>query len=73
MDPLQIGLMLDQQTSTHAIHSALPGAPVVPHVAKAVPRTRTVVASALHRLADAVSPAQPVARRRPVRTGAEAH
>jgi hypothetical protein len=42
--------------------SALPNAPVVPHVAKVptLARTRKTVASGLRHLADAVAPARPV-------------
>jgi hypothetical protein len=64
MQPLEIGLVLSHQApraSTHLAWSALPDAPVVPDVdgAAAAPRTRAVLAGALYRLADAVSPVRP--------------
>ena len=50
--------------------SALPGAPVVPHVEKVpvAPRTRKALAGGLRHLADVVAPPRPV-RHAPVPSG----
>lgn len=63
MDSMPTALLLAKQGTVDLAHSAEPGAPVVedrprrsrrtrPHGA----RTRTVLAGALHRVADAVAP-----------------
>jgi hypothetical protein len=62
MDESPIALILAHRAALEEGRSALPNAPVVPHVAK-VPvlgRTRKTVASGLRHLADAVAPARPV-------------
>jgi hypothetical protein len=67
---LPIALILAQEVAQEAC-SALPGAPVVPHV-EAVPvasRTRKAVAGGLRRLADVVAPPRSV-RHAPVPSGA---
>jgi hypothetical protein len=59
MDSLQVALVLSRGPSTDEVRSALPNAPVVPHVG-AVPalgRSRRAVAGALHWAADVVAPA----------------
>jgi hypothetical protein len=64
MDMLQGAVVASHYKLLTEAHSALPDAPVVPYVepkARAA-RTRRVVASGLHRLAEAVAPpARPAA------------
>jgi len=59
MYSLPIGPILTQ--AAQEARSALPDAPVVPHVEKVpvAPRTRKVVASGLRYLADVVAPPRP--------------
>jgi hypothetical protein len=70
MQPTPIALILASRLAGDEARSALPGAPVVPHVDKVsvVQRTRTALASGLRHLADVVAPPRPV-RRTPARTG----
>jgi len=60
MYSLQAGPILTQ--AAQEARSALPDAPVVPHVDKVpvAPRTRKAVASGLRHLADVVAPPRPV-------------
>jgi hypothetical protein len=57
MDSLLNSLILAQDAAQEA-RSALPGAPVVPHVDRVplAPRTREAVAGGLRHLADVVAP-----------------
>jgi hypothetical protein len=57
MDSMSIALILSQPT-TGLAQSALPNAPVVPHVERVAvaPRTRKTIAGALRQLADVVAP-----------------
>jgi hypothetical protein len=58
MEPLQTGTLVSAHYLHAEAHSALPHAPVVPHVERQ-PRAaapRLLVAAALHRVADAVAP-----------------
>lgn len=59
MDHLQIGTLITNHAHPVEALSARPDAPVVPHVERpaTAAATRTRVAGALHRLADAVAPA----------------
>ena len=57
MDQLQIATLLPGHISKTHVHSALPGAPTVPHDVSARDRGRGALAAVLHRLADAVAPA----------------
>lgn len=68
MYSLPIGPILNQ--AAQEARSALPDAPVVPHVDKVpvAPRTRKAVASGLRHLADVVAPPRPV-RHAPVHSG----
>jgi hypothetical protein len=61
MYTMPIALILASKLSGEA-RSALPDAPVVPHVDKVpmLPRTRRAVAGGLRHLADVVAPARPV-------------
>ncbi len=61
MYTMPIALIVAKQLSAEA-RSALPNAPVVPHVDKVpmLARTRKAVASGLRGLADAVAPHRPV-------------
>jgi hypothetical protein len=61
MCSLPIALILAQGAAQEA-RSALPGAPVVPHVDRVsvAPRTRQAVAGGLRHLADVVGPPRPV-------------
>jgi hypothetical protein len=55
-----IAVLVGQQTLLREVHSALPDAPVVPHVAHRearLRRTRSATATALHRAAHRVAPA----------------
>jgi hypothetical protein len=58
------------QGAAQEARSALPGAPVVPHVEKVpvAPRTRKALAGGLRHLADVVAPPRPV-RHAPVPSG----
>ena len=60
MYSLPVGQILTQ--AAQEARSALPDAPVVPHVQKVpvAPRTRKAVASGLRHLADVVAPPRPV-------------
>ena len=60
MYTMPIALIIAKQLSAEA-RSALPNAPVVPHVDKVpmLPRTRKAVANGLRGLADAVAPHRP--------------
>ena len=75
MYSLPIALVVAQGV-VHEARSALPGAPVVPHVER-VPvahRTRKAVAGGLRHLADVVAPSRPVGnapRRLKVSAGTE--
>ena len=62
MYSMAIALILVSQQARDEAGSALPHAPVVPHVDKVsvVHRTRAGVASALRRTADVVAPPRPV-------------
>jgi hypothetical protein len=68
MYSLPIGPILTQ--AAQEARSALPDAPVVPHVDKVpvAPRTRKAVASGLRHLADVIAPPRPV-RHAPVPSG----
>jgi hypothetical protein len=68
MYSLPVGQVLTQ--AAQEARSALPDAPVVPHVEKVpvAPRTRKAVASGLRHLADVVAPPRPV-RHAPVPSG----
>ena len=68
MYSLPIGPILTQ--AAQEARSALPDAPVVPHVEKVpvAPRTRKVVASGLRHLADVVAPPRSV-RHAPIPSG----
>jgi len=68
MHSLPVGQVLTQ--AAQEARSALPDAPVVPHVEKVpvAPRTRKAVASGLRHLADVVAPPQSV-RHAPVPSG----
>jgi hypothetical protein len=68
MYSLPIGPILTQ--AAQEARSALPDAPVVPHVEKVpvAPRTRKMLASGLRQLADVVAPPRPV-RRAPAPSG----
>ena len=61
MNEMPIALIVTRQLSQEA-RSALPGAPVVPHVDKVavLSRTRKAVAGGLRHLADLVAPSRPV-------------
>jgi hypothetical protein len=69
MYTMPIAATLAQEAAQEA-RSALPGAPVVPHVDRVpvAPRTRKAVASGLRRLADVVAPPRPV-RHAPLPSG----
>jgi hypothetical protein len=69
MYSLPIALVVAQGV-VHEARSALPGAPVVPHVDRVpvAPRTRKAVAAGLRRLADVVAPPRPE-RHAPVPSG----
>jgi len=71
MYSLPIALVLAQGAVAQEARSALPGAPVVPHVDKVpvAPRTRRAVAGGLRHLADVVAPPRSVGRA-PVPSGA---
>jgi len=76
MDLLQIAVMSQAAGRTNRATSALPGAPVVPHVPARRVRLREGAARMLHGLADAVAPQQtpqPVVRRLPACTRVRAH
>jgi hypothetical protein len=56
MDSMAIAMIISQRAAQEA-GSALPNAPIVPHVDRVpVPRTRRTVAGALRHLADVVAP-----------------
>jgi len=69
MYSLPFALILAQRGAQEA-RSALPDAPVVPHVDRVpvVPRTRKALAGGLRHLADVVAPPRPV-RHAPVLSG----
>jgi hypothetical protein len=78
MDMLQMALMANRPAWGDEAGSALPNAPVVPHLERGtrLPRARTRAARALHRLGDVVSPSVPTgraARRVSTCTGVRAH
>lgn len=63
MDNLPIAMIIAQDAVSREVTSALPDAPVVPYVAPArrrprTFRTRSALAGALQRAADAVAPAE---------------
>jgi hypothetical protein len=62
MQSMTIALILANRLANEEARSALPNAPVVPHVDKVsvVQRTRKVVASGLRHAADVIAPARPV-------------
>jgi hypothetical protein len=62
MESMPIALILASRSANDEAHSALPNAPVVPHVDKVsvVQRTRTVVAGGLRHAANAIAPPRPV-------------
>jgi hypothetical protein len=70
MDSLPVALILATRVAREESGSALPNAPVVPHVDRVsvVHRTRKAVAVGLLHLADAIAPARPV-RHTPARSG----
>jgi hypothetical protein len=61
MDSMQMATIAASALS-HEARSALPNAPVVPHVDRVLvfPRTRKAVAGGLRYLADVVHPARPI-------------
>jgi hypothetical protein len=58
MDPMHVVMNLSDVAPDEA-RSALPNAPVVPHIVAAAPlaRSREVLAAVLHRAAEVVAPA----------------
>jgi len=62
MYTMPIALIIANRLAGEEARSALPNAPVVPHVDKvsAVQRTRKVVAGGLRHAADVIAPARPV-------------
>jgi hypothetical protein len=62
MESMPMALILASRLANDEASSALPNAPVVPHVDKVsvVQRTRTVVARGLRDAADAIAPRRPV-------------
>ena len=70
MYSMPIALILVRRAAQEEAGSALPHAPVVPHVDKVsvVHRTRTAAARGLRHAADVLAPARPV-KRAPVRSG----
>jgi hypothetical protein len=63
MDSLPIAMIIAQDAMSRAVDSARPDAPVVPYVASARPRTRTLrtraaLAGLLQRAADVVAPGE---------------
>ena len=59
MNEVTLALILTHPTTTAALRSARPAAPVVPHTVRAhrIVTRRVGVARALHRLADRIEPA----------------
>ena len=70
MYSMPIALILASRVANDEAHSALPNAPVVPHVDKVsvVQRTRKVVADGLRHAADVIAPSRPT-RHTAVRSG----
>jgi hypothetical protein len=70
MESMPLALILASRSANDEARSALPNAPVVPHVDKVsvVQRTRTAVARGLRHAADVIAPHRPV-RRTPARSG----
>jgi hypothetical protein len=70
MESMPLALILASRSANDEARSALPNAPVVPHVDKVsvVQRTRTVLAGGLRHAADVVAPPRPV-RHAPTRSG----
>ena len=62
MTSLPLATIMAHRNTTGEAFSALPNAPVVPHVEPARPlsRVRTAAAAALYRLGDRVAPPRPV-------------
>ena len=61
MDHLAAALLMSHRFTSAEVFSALPDAPVVPHVEPVprVRRTRAATAAVLHRLGDVVAPPRP--------------
>jgi hypothetical protein len=60
MDSMTIAMIMASRANAQEARSALPDAPVVPHIDTVpVARTRRTVAGALRRLADVVAPPIP--------------
>lgn len=62
MDPMMTAMFLTRRADDDEALSALPSAPVVPHVGRVpvLPRTRKAVAGGLRHLADVITPSGPV-------------
>ena len=62
MDPMMTAMFLTRTAEDDEALSALPNAPVVPHVDRVpvLPRTREAVAAGLRHLADVITPSGPV-------------
>jgi hypothetical protein len=70
MNSMPIALILASRAAHEEAGSALPNAPIVPHVDKVsvVHRSRKAVAGGLRHAADVIAPPRPV-RHRPARAG----